>query len=77
VTDIDPLGFKNTVWSGCKVTNNTIYGLVISVGKDTRLTKNSNNKQIHKTTNLDKRVNTFSFILFLMMTLLSFINSFF
>ena len=75
VVDKLPIILENTVWSGCKISNNEIIGLVVAVGKDTRLTKNSKNIKINKKTYLDKKVEFFSFCLFLMMFLISIMNS--
>lgn len=77
VLDKEPLSVKQTVWSGCSISNNSIYGLVIAVGKDTRLEKNSKNEKIHKQTLIDKRVNFFSVLLFIMMFFIGLINAFF
>lgn len=50
-------------------------GVVIAVGKDTRLEKNSSTNKSIKKTQLDKKINLFSIILFLLMSLMSFINA--
>lgn len=75
VVDKEPLSVENTVWSGCHVNKADIYGLVIAVGSDTRLKKNSKNVKIQKKTDLDHKVNVFSVILFLMMVVLSVVDA--
>lgn len=66
---------ENTAWAGCTISNNDVVGLVIAVGKDTRLEKNSSTSKGIKKTQLDKKINMFSIILFLLMSLMSFINA--
>lgn len=75
VVDKEPLSVENTVWSGCHVNKSDIYGLVIAVGEDTRLKKNSKNEKIQKMTDLDGKVNIFSIILFCMMMILSIVDA--
>lgn len=77
VLDIDPILLDNTVWSGCKIVNNEVFGLVIAVGKDTCLERNSQTNKIMKHTQVDKKVNIFSILLFLMMVILGFGNAIF
>lgn len=71
----DPLTLENTVWSGCAVKNNEIVGLVIAVGSDTRLQKNSSNSKKLKSTYVDKKINQFSVVLFLIMSSVSLIDA--
>ena len=54
VLDKEVITLKNTIWSGCNISNNEIYGIVIAVGEETRLEKNSKNVKIHKQTKIDK-----------------------
>ena len=75
IVEKEPLSVENTVWSGCQVNKSEIYGLVIAVGRDTRLQKNSRNVKIQKITDVDKKVNMFSIILFVMMVVLSVIDA--
>lgn len=75
IVDEEYFSLKNAVWSGCHVKNNEIIGLVIAVGQETRLAKNSSNKKYHKQTLIDQRINLFSIILFLMMLTVSLLNA--
>lgn len=46
----DPITLENTAWCGCTISHNEIIGVVIAVGKNTRLEKNSKtSKTIKKT----------------------------
>lgn len=76
IVNKEPLSVENTVWSGCKVNKSEVHGLVIAVGKETRLIKNSKNIKVQKVTDLDDQVNLFSIILFIMMVIISVMNAF-
>ena len=71
----DPILLENTIWSGCSVSNNHVIGLVIAVGKETRLEKNSKTTTKIKSTLLDAKVNNFSIVMFTMMIIVSILNS--
>ena len=71
----EPLSVENTIWSGCSINKSEIHGLVIAVGLETRLIKNSKNVKRKKISDLDKKVNVFSVILFLMMLVISIFNA--
>lgn len=71
----DPINIDNTVWSGCTIKHNEIIGIVIAVGKNTRLEKNSSRQKNIKSTHIDGKINIFSIVLFLMMALMGFLNA--
>lgn len=65
---------EHTVWSGCSIVHNEIVGLVLAVGKDTRLEKNSSKRKALKSTHLDGKINIFAVVLFLMMATMGGLN---
>lgn len=71
----DAITLENTVWSGCSIKNNEVIGVVVAVGKNTRLEKNSASNKNIKTTHVDKKINQFSIVLFLMMMSVGVINA--
>lgn len=73
----DPILLENTIWSGCSISNNNIIGLIIAVGKETRLEKNSKTSTKIKSTLLDLKVNNFSIVMFTMMITVSILNAIF
>lgn len=75
IIDRDPLGLENTIWSGCSINKSEVIGIVIAVGRETRLVKNSKNVKCQKRTNLDDKVNLFSILLFIIMVSISMINA--
>lgn len=75
IIDRDPLGVENTIWSGCSVNKSEVLGLIIAVGEETRLVKNSKNVRHQKRTSLDEKVNLFSLLLFIIMVTISVINA--
>lgn len=75
IAEKEPLHLENAIWSGCSLNKTEIHGIVIAVGEETRLQKNSKHEKKQKTTYLDKKVNIFSFILFVVLLGLSIFNA--
>ena len=75
VIDKDPIGVENTIWSGCSINKAEIHGLVIAVGPECRLVKNSKYSKKKKITSLDIQINRFAIFLFVMMVIISVTNS--
>lgn len=68
---------KHTIWSDCFVANNEIVGVVIAVGKDTRIKLNSKLSKKMKHTTLDISINISTIGFFFAMVLLSILNTVF
>ena len=71
----EPLLLENTLWSGMKLVNGQVTGLVVAVGSDTRLQKNSMGSARLKTTFLDSRANFFCMLIFVMMMTLAVLDA--
>lgn len=76
IVEKDPVGVENTIWSGCSINKSEVFGMVIAVGQETRLVKNSKNVKKQKKTSLDDKVNLFSLLLFIIMLCIAIINAF-
>jgi phospholipid-translocating ATPase len=69
-TNFEPLKLKNTMWAHTTVASGDSIGLVIYVGKETRMEMNSR-KPITKFGKTDQEINTLSKFLFVFVVILS------
>ena len=67
----EPLRLQNTAWSSTTVASGDFYGLVVYVGKDTRIQMNANDARV-KFPICDYEINNLSKFLFLYCVLTSF-----
>lgn len=71
------LRLKHTVWSECSIPNAEVTGLVIGVGKDSRMQINSRVSKKQKTTSLDRYVNYTTFVFFAIALVMGLLNTLF
>ena len=79
---IDPLvrtalKLKHTIWSDCFVSNSEIIGIIIGVGDETRMKLNSKLSKKIKNTRLDQYINYSTFVFFLLVIIISFLDTVF
>lgn len=75
IVEREPIGLENAIWSGCTLNKAEIHGLVIAIGEETRLLKNSKNETRQKTTNIDYKINIFSALLLAFLLAMAIFNA--
>lgn len=75
--DEEPLSIKNTIWANTVVATSRVYGLVIYVGKETRIKMNSQNPKTKfgKTDQELDRLSRYLFVIMMAMALTLFVLS--